>query len=101
MASRPASTYDVRVRCTLDVRCTYVKWSAPFELQRWKVKMVEETDVRSGPRAPWNRAQLLRAAIDLADERGIESLSMRKLSQAARRRNDVAVQPRLQQGRPP
>jgi len=35
-----------------------------------------------GPRAPWTRAQLLRAAIDLADERGIESLSMRKLSQA-------------------
>ncbi len=43
--------------------------------------MVEELDVPSGPRAPWNRALLLRAAIDLADEGGIESLSMRKLSQ--------------------
>jgi len=41
-----------------------------------------EQDPRPGPRAPWTRAQLLRAAIDLADERGIESLSMRKLSQA-------------------
>jgi AcrR family transcriptional regulator len=38
---------------------------------------------RSGvePRRPWTRAQLVRAAIDLADEGGIESLSMRKLSQ--------------------
>jgi AcrR family transcriptional regulator len=35
---------------------------------------------RVGPRAPWNRAQLLRAAIELADQQGIESLSMRKLS---------------------
>jgi len=39
-------------------------------------------DSKTGPRAPWTRAQLLRAAIDLADERGIDSLSMRKLSQA-------------------
>ena len=36
---------------------------------------------RPGARAPWSRPQLLRAAIELADERGIESLSMRKLSQ--------------------
>ena len=33
------------------------------------------------PRRPWTRAQLVRAAVDLADEGGIESLSMRKLSQ--------------------
>ena len=32
-------------------------------------------------RPPWTRAQLVRAAIDLADDGGIESLSMRKLSQ--------------------
>jgi len=38
-------------------------------------------DVRRGPRVPWTRAKLLHAAIDLADEQGIESLSMRKLSQ--------------------
>lgn len=35
----------------------------------------------AGPRAPWTRERVLRAAIDLADERGIESLSMRRLSQ--------------------
>ncbi len=33
------------------------------------------------PRRPWTRAQLVRAAIELADTGGIESLSMRKLSQ--------------------
>ncbi|HEX6150679.1 TetR/AcrR family transcriptional regulator [Nocardioides sp.] len=33
-----------------------------------------------GSRAPWTREQLLRAAIDLADEDGIDSLSMRRLS---------------------
>ena len=43
--------------------------------------MAVQTDPRSEPRRPWNRAQLLRAAIDLADKGGIESLSMRKLSQ--------------------
>ena len=43
--------------------------------------MVEGTQLRTEPRVPWTRAQLLRAAIDLADLRGIESLSMRKLSQ--------------------
>ena len=34
------------------------------------------------PRPPWTRERVLHAAIDLADERGIESLSMRKLGQA-------------------
>ena len=43
--------------------------------------MAVESDSRSGPRAPWTRTQLLRAAIELADAAGIESLSMRKLSQ--------------------
>jgi AcrR family transcriptional regulator len=45
------------------------------------MEMVEGTSLRPEPRAPWTRARLLRAAIDLADSRGIESLSMRKLSQ--------------------
>jgi AcrR family transcriptional regulator len=43
--------------------------------------MAVQPEPRSEPRRPWNRAQLLRAAIDLADNGGIESLSMRKLSQ--------------------
>jgi AcrR family transcriptional regulator len=48
--------------------------------------MAVQTDPRAEPRAPWTRApwtraQLVRAAIDLADQGGIESLSMRKLSQ--------------------
>ena len=34
------------------------------------------------PRAPLTRDRVLRAAVDLADEAGIESLSMRKLGQA-------------------
>ena len=36
----------------------------------------------SASRAPLSRERVLRAAIDLADEAGIESLSMRKLGQA-------------------
>jgi AcrR family transcriptional regulator len=43
--------------------------------------MAVQTYPRSEPRRPWNRGQLLRAAIGLADKGGIESLSMRKLSQ--------------------
>jgi AcrR family transcriptional regulator len=43
--------------------------------------MAVGTDPRAQPRLPWTRAQLLRAAIDLADKGGIESLSMRRLSQ--------------------
>ena len=40
-----------------------------------------QTSPKAEPRRPWTRAQLVRAAIDLADTGGIESLSMRKLSQ--------------------
>jgi AcrR family transcriptional regulator len=43
--------------------------------------MAVQTYPRSEPRRPWNRGQLLRAAIGLADKGGIEALSMRKLSQ--------------------
>jgi AcrR family transcriptional regulator len=43
--------------------------------------MAVQTNPRAEPRRPWTRTQLVRAAIDLADQGGIESLSMRKLSQ--------------------
>ena len=42
--------------------------------------MVDEPGPRTEPRAAWTRGRLLHAAMDLADNRGIESLSMRKLS---------------------
>lgn len=41
----------------------------------------EQADRLPGSRRPWTRSQVLRAAIDLADDRGIESVSMRRLSQ--------------------
>lgn len=43
--------------------------------------MAVGTDQRGAVRSPWTRAQVLRAAIELADNAGIDSLSMRKLSQ--------------------
>ena len=43
--------------------------------------MAVHSDPHAEPRARWTRAQLVGAAIDLADMGGIESLSMRKLSQ--------------------
>ena len=70
--------YAYAVRYTYSVRASRVGYRAS--------KRDEETDGR-GERletwtsSPWTRTQLLRAAIDLADECGIESLSMRKLSQ--------------------
>ena len=73
VVSRPVSTYDVRVRRTLHVQCTCVKSGGTVAVG---------SDSRSGPRAPWTRTQVAtrrhRAAPDAA---GIESLSMRKLSQ--------------------
>jgi AcrR family transcriptional regulator len=44
--------------------------------------MSTETDVGAEPRAPLTRERVLRTAVDLADQGGIESLSMRKLAQA-------------------
>ena len=41
--------------------------------------MATQTDVSAEPRVPLSRERVLRAAINLADESGIESLSMRKL----------------------
>ncbi len=43
--------------------------------------MATRTDLSVEPRTPLSRERVLRAAIALADERGIESLSMRKLGQ--------------------
>jgi AcrR family transcriptional regulator len=46
------------------------------------MNMPGQTDPLTEPRLPWTRTQIVRAAIDLADKGGIESLSMRKLSQS-------------------
>ncbi len=43
--------------------------------------MVTQTDASSTPRMPLSRERVLRAAIALADESGIEALSMRRLGQ--------------------
>ena len=64
-----------------DVRYTYsVRASSGTRRTKAEMKVVEGTGPRT-PRVPWTRTQLLHAAIELADRRGIESLSMRKLSQ--------------------
>jgi AcrR family transcriptional regulator len=43
--------------------------------------MTVQTNRGTEPRAPWTRAQLVLAAMELADQGGIDSLSMRRLSQ--------------------
>jgi AcrR family transcriptional regulator len=43
--------------------------------------MATQTDPSPDPRTPLSKERVLRAAIDLADEGGIESLTMRKLAQ--------------------
>jgi AcrR family transcriptional regulator len=43
--------------------------------------MVTEADPTAPSRAPLNRERVLRAAVDFADEHGIESLSMRNLAE--------------------
>ncbi len=43
--------------------------------------MATQVDPSTGRRVPLNRERVLRAAVELADEGGIESLSMRKLGQ--------------------
>ena len=42
--------------------------------------MATQPDANARPRAPLSRERVLRAALDLADASGIESLSMRKLA---------------------
>ncbi len=46
-----------------------------------KVDTVMQTDPTAEPRIPLSKERVLRAAINLADEGGIESLTMRKLGQ--------------------
>ncbi len=46
--------------------------------------MATHADLSAEPRAPLRRERVLRAAIDLADNRGVAALSMRKLGQALR-----------------
>jgi AcrR family transcriptional regulator len=43
--------------------------------------MAKKTGAKSKPRTPLSRERVLRAALALADERGLEALSMRKLAQ--------------------
>ena len=43
--------------------------------------MTTQTGAITAPRAPLSRERVLRAAIDLADNGGIESLTMRRLGQ--------------------
>ena len=43
--------------------------------------MATQTETRAGPRIPLNRERVLRAAVAVADEGGIESLTMRRLAQ--------------------
>lgn len=43
--------------------------------------MVEQADIRSEPRLPLSRGRVVRAALDLADAGGLESLSMRRVAQ--------------------
>ena len=45
------------------------------------MEMTTPTDSSTEPRVPLTKDRVLRAAVDLADESGIESLSMRKLGQ--------------------
>jgi AcrR family transcriptional regulator len=43
--------------------------------------MATQTDPSAGPRIPLNKERVLRAAVGLADQGGVRSLSMRKLAQ--------------------
>src|SRR5687768_3936370 len=78
----------VHVRCTRTVYATHTVYVRQTVTERrcpfrrcGEISMAVQTNRKAEPRRPWTRAQLVRAAIDLADQGGIESLSMRKLSQ--------------------
>jgi AcrR family transcriptional regulator len=43
--------------------------------------MAEQADIRGEPRLPLSRERVVRAALDLADAGGLESLSMRRVAQ--------------------
>ena len=63
--------------------------------------MATQTKPKESVRVPLSRDRVLRAAMDLADEAGIESLTMRRLAQELGCRGDVALLLRRQQGRHP
>ena len=82
------SSLSSRCRCTayttatLGVRRTLVKPSQACDGKarrgvRWMATKIDET---ARPREPLSRERVLRAAVALADEGGVESLSMRKLA---------------------
>ena len=50
--------------------------------RRAYTRMAKRTDTSALPRSPLNRDRVLEAALSLADDRGIEFLTMRKLGQA-------------------
>ena len=60
--------------------------------------MVSHTNPTTQQRLPLSKDRVLQAAIALADAQGIEALTMRNLARGARRRGDVALLPRRQQG---
>ena len=69
--------YDI-VRRTIGVHCTSVKakpkppiWARPEPRGR-------------GPRAPLSRAQIVQVALTIADEEGLEAVSMRRLARELR-----------------
>lgn len=48
----------------------------------WRIPIATQPGLTASPRVPLSRERVLRAALDLADEGGIESLTMRRLGQA-------------------
>jgi AcrR family transcriptional regulator len=73
--------YAYAVRYTYGVRESRVGGMPDHHTVAEGTNMTAKADQKGGGRSPWTRAQLLRGAIELADQAGIESLSMRKLSQ--------------------
>ncbi len=71
------------VRCKMVLRRKIVK--APnrprFESTPRRFQIASQADLNATPRVPLSRDRVLRAAIHLADEAGIDALTMRKLAQ--------------------
>jgi AcrR family transcriptional regulator len=67
-----------QLAATLRVRCTPVKIALEEPVEEAEMTAEQTPGVR---RSPLSRDRILRAAVTLADEGGIDSVSMRKLSQ--------------------
>jgi AcrR family transcriptional regulator len=66
------------------------------------VRMVPPGKPATEPRIPLSRERVLRVAVAFADERGVGSLTMRKLGEAALGVEAMSLyKPRGQQGRAP